>query len=143
MPEPVSSCELEIRVRYAECDPMGFVHHSKYFEYFEMGRTELLRAAGFRYRDLEEKGVLFVVARTACTFRRPARYDDLLKLEVRIVRQTRARIDHEYRLLRDGVVLCEATTVLACVDRNGRPIAIPEEIAPPPDVPTKPAGDRM
>src|SRR5512136_2447024 len=133
MPGPVSSCELEIRVRYAECDPMGFVHHSKYFEYFEMGRTELLRAAGFRYRDLEEQGVLFVVARTACTFRRPARYDDLLKLQVRIVRQTRARIDHEYRLLREGVVLCEATTTLACVDRNGRPTAIPEYIVPPPD----------
>ena len=82
MPQPMSSCEIEIRVRYAECDAMGHVHHSKYFEYFEMGRTELLRAAGFRYRDLEEKGVLFVVAKTACTFRRPARYDDALRLEV-------------------------------------------------------------
>lgn len=134
MGRPVSSIELEIRVRYAECDPMGYLHHSKYFEYFEMGRTELLRAAGFRYRDLEEKGVLFVVAKTACTFKRPARYDDLLKLEVRIVRQTRARIDHEYKLRRDGVILCEATTTLACVDRTGRPIPIPEEIAAPPDV---------
>ncbi|HPD31938.1 MAG TPA: thioesterase family protein [Phycisphaerae bacterium] len=136
MSQPVSSIELEIRVRYAECDPMGYLHHSKYFEYFEMGRTELLRAAGFRYRDLEEKGVLFVVAKTACTFKRPARYDDLLKLEVRILRQTRARIDHEYRLLRDGVILCEATTTLACVDRTGRPIPIPDEIAPPTDVRT-------
>jgi acyl-CoA thioester hydrolase len=138
MGQPVSSCELEIRVRYAECDPMGYLHHSKYFEYFEMGRTELLRAAGFRYRDLEERGVLFVVAKTACTFRRPARYDDVIKLQVRIVRQTRARIDHEYKLLRDGVILCEATTTLACVDRAGRPIAIPEDIAPPPDVATRP-----
>lgn len=133
MSQHISSCELEIRVRYAECDPMGLLHHSKYFEYFEMGRTELLRAAGFRYRDLEEKGVLFVVAKTACTFKRPARYDDVLKLIVRIVRQTRARIDHEYTLLRDGVLLCEATTTLACVDRTGRPIPIPEEIVAPPD----------
>ncbi len=134
MSQRISSHELEIRVRYAECDPMGLLHHSKYFEYFEMGRTELLRAAGFRYRDLEEKGVLFVVAKTACTFKRPARYDDVLKLIVRIVRQTRARIDHEYKLLRDGVLLCEATTTLACVDRTGRPIPIPEEIVTPPDV---------
>lgn len=134
MPQPVSSCELEIRVRYAECDPMGYMHHSRYFEYFEMGRTELLRAAGVRYRDLEEQGVLFVVARVACTFRRPARYDDLLKLQVRIVRQTRARIDHEYKLLRDGVVLCEATSTLACVDRSGRPIAIPEYVVAPPEI---------
>jgi acyl-CoA thioester hydrolase len=133
MSQPVSSCELEIRVRYAECDPMGYLHHSKYFEYFEMGRTELLRAGGVRYRDLEERGVLFVVAKTACTFRRPARYDDVLRLQVRIVRQTRARIDHEYKLVREGVILCEATTTLACVDRTGRPIPIPEDIAPPPD----------
>jgi acyl-CoA thioester hydrolase len=142
MPEPVSSCEIEIRVRYAECDPMGYLHHSKYFEYFEMGRTELLRAAGFRYRDLEEQGVLFVVAKTACTFRRPARYDDTVKLQVRIIRQGRARIDHEYKILRDGVILCEATTTLACVDRTGHPIAIPEDIAAPPDVPTSARGDR-
>jgi len=136
MSQPVSSCELEIRVRYAECDPMGYLHHSKYFEYFEMGRTELLRAGGSRYRDLEEKGVLFVVAKTACTFRRPARYDDVVKLQVHIVRQTRARIDHEYKIVRDGVILCEATTTLACVDRTGRPIPIPEDIVPPPDTAT-------
>jgi acyl-CoA thioester hydrolase len=136
MSQPVSSIELEIRVRYAECDPMGYLHHSKYFEYFEMGRTELLRAAGFRYRDLEEQGVLFVVAKTACSFKRPARYDDVLKLQVRIARQTRARIDHEYRMVRDGIILCEATTTLACVDRTGRPIPIPEDIVPPPDAAT-------
>jgi acyl-CoA thioester hydrolase len=138
MSQPVPSCELEIRVRYAECDPMGYLHHSKYFEYFEMGRTELLRAGGVRYRDLEERGVLFVVAKTACTFRRPARYDDVLSLQVRIVRQTRARIDHEYRMVRDGVILCEATTTLACVDRTGHPIPIPEDIAPPPDASREP-----
>lgn len=124
-------CEIEIRVRYAECDPMGYLHHAKYFEYFEMGRTELLRATGVRYRDLEERGVLFVVAKLECRFRRPARYDDVLKLNIRIERQTRARIDHAYRLLRDGVLLCEAATTLACVNREGQPIPIPDDIAPP------------
>lgn len=130
MTNAVRECEVEIRVRYAECDPMGYLHHSKYFEYFEMGRTELLRAAGVRYRDLEKQGILFVVARVECRFRRPAAYDDVLKLAVRITRQTRARIDHEYRLYRDGILLCEATTVLACVNRQGQPIPIPEEMAP-------------
>lgn len=125
-------CELAIRVRYAECDPMGYLHHSKYFEYFEMGRTELLRATGVRYRDLEEQGFLFVVTKVECRFRRPARYDDQLRLRVRIVRQTRARIDHEYRLYRDGMLLCEASTILACVNREGRPIPIPDFIAPGP-----------
>ena len=63
--QPLPACEVEIRVRYAECDPMGYVHHSKYFEYFEIGRTELLTQRRC-YRDLEDRGVLFVVARIAC-----------------------------------------------------------------------------
>lgn len=124
-------CELLFRVRYAETDPMGVLHHSRHFVYFEMGRTELLRLAGFRYRDLEERGVLFVVAKVNCRFRRPARYDDVLKLQVEITRQSRARIDHAYHIYRDGVLLCEAETVLACVDRQGQVIPIPEDLVPP------------
>lgn len=126
--EKPTTCDLPIRVRYAESDPMGVLHHSKYFEYFEMGRTELLRRAGFRYRDLEERGVLFVVVKLECRFRAPARYDDELILTTRITRMTRARIDHEYRLTRDGRALCEAASTLACVGRDGRPIAIPDEM---------------
>lgn len=126
--EKVVTCDLAIRVRYAESDPMGYLHHSKYFEYFEMGRTELLRQAGFRYRDLEERGVLFVVAKLECRFLAPARYDDELVLTTRIERMTRARIDHAYTLRREGAVLCEAKSTLACVDRGGRLIPIPEEL---------------
>lgn len=124
------SCEIEVRVRYAECDPMGYLHHSKYFEYFEMGRTELLRLAGIRYRDLEARGVLFPVAKLECRFRRPAHYDDVLRVVTRITRQTRARIDHEYKLYRDGTLICEATSTLACVNREGQLIPIPDELMP-------------
>jgi acyl-CoA thioester hydrolase len=130
---PVTSCEIEIRVRYAECDRMGFVHHSRYFEYFEMARTELLRACGLRYRDLEDRGVLFVVVKTECRFHRPAAYDDVLRLRVETTRQTRARIDHAYTLHRDGVLLCEAATTLACVNPQSQVIPIPDEMAPPAD----------
>ena len=126
--EKAASCELAIRVRYAESDPMGYLHHSKYFEYFEMGRTELLRQAGFRYRDFEDRGTLFVVAKLECRFLAPARYDDEVVLTTRVERMTRARIDHAYTLRRQGAVLCEATSTLACVDRGGRLIPIPEEL---------------
>lgn len=125
---PPTSCDIPIRVRYAESDPMGYLHHSKYFEYFEMGRTELLRLAGFRYRDLEDQGVLFAVAKVECRFRAPGRYDDELVLSTRIDRMTRARIDHSYELRRGDQLLCEAKTTLACIDRTGKLIPIPDEI---------------
>jgi acyl-CoA thioester hydrolase len=124
----VDSCDIEIRVRYAETDPMGYLHHSRYFEYFEMGRTELLRRNGIRYRDCEERGVLFVVAKVECRFSAPARYDDLLRLTTRTMRMTRARIDHQYELFRDGQRLCQATSTLACVNRQGEVIPIPDWI---------------
>jgi len=110
---------------------MSYLHHSKYFEYFEMGRTELLRRAGFRYRDLEERGVLFAVAKVECRFRAPARYDDELVLTTTIDRMTRARIDHSYTLHRGETLLCEAKTTLACIDRAGKLIPIPDEIFEP------------
>ena len=107
---------------------MGYLHHSKYFEYFEMGRTELLRMAGFRYRDLEAKGVLFAVAKLECRFKAPAYYDDELVLTTTIERMTRARIDHVYVVRRGDTVLCEARSTLACIDRAGKLIPIPDEI---------------
>jgi len=128
MCKQLTSYEIEIRVRYAECDCMGVLHHAKYYEYFELARTELLRANGVRYRDLEEKDILFVVAKAECRYLKPARYDDLLKLTVRVTRQTRARIDHEYQLYRDGILLCKAETTLACVNREGKIIPIPDQM---------------
>jgi acyl-CoA thioester hydrolase len=122
-----TSCDLNIRVRYAESDPMGYLHHAKYFEYFEMGRTELLRQVGFRYRDLEERGFFFVVAKMECRFLAPARYDDDLILTTRVDRMTRARIDHAYEVRRGDTIVCQAKTTLACVGRDGKLIQVPGE----------------
>jgi len=112
------SCDIEIRVRYAEVDRMGLVHHSRYWVYFEMGRTELLRAAGVPYSQLETQGVRFVVVKCSARFMAPGRYDDALILTTRLARMTRARIDHAYELRRpaDGALLARAQTTLACVD---------------------------
>ena len=122
--------DIDIRVRYAETDAMGALHHSRYWVYFEMGRTELLRQSGIRYRDLEEAGVLFVVAKCSAKFRAPARYDDELTLRTKIVRTGAARIDHAYDLRRksDSLLLATAETTLACVDPSGRIIAIPDSM---------------
>ncbi|MBI5723796.1 MAG: acyl-CoA thioesterase [Planctomycetes bacterium] len=122
--------DIEIRVRYVEVDQMGALHHSRFWVYFEMGRTELLRAAGACYADLERQGVFFVVAKCAANFKAAARYDDVLTLTTRIVKMGAARIDHAYELKRkaDGTLIATAETTLACVDRTGQIIAIPDFI---------------
>ena len=123
----IESCEIQVRVRYPEVDRSGAVHHSRYWVYFEMGRTELLRLQGVDYRDLEDKGILFVMAKCSAKYLAAARYDDLLTLSTRITRTGRARIDHAYELKRqsDGMLLTTAETTRACVDTTGRIIPIP------------------
>jgi acyl-CoA thioester hydrolase len=120
------SGEITIRVRYAETDRMGLLHHANYLVYFEQGRTELLRARGLAYRDLEDQGFLLVLARVQVRYRSPARYDDLLTLRTTVARTTLVKIEHRYELFRDGLLLAEGETTLACVDRDGRVQALPE-----------------
>jgi len=125
------SGEITIRVRYAETDRMGLLHHANYLVYFEQGRTELLRSFGLSYRDLEDQGYLMVLTKVEVRYRRPARYDDLLTLRTTAVRTTAVRIDHRYELFCDGVLVAEGNTTLACVDRDGRPQALPEVLRQP------------
>ena len=118
--------EIELRVRYQETDPMGFLHHACYFTYFEIGRTELLRASGGNYRQMEEQGMLVVVVRAECRYQLPARYDDELRLRTTIVRVTPAKIEHEYRLFRQEELLAVGNVTLAVIDREGKVQRVPE-----------------
>src|SRR4051812_1152201 len=122
------SGEITIRVRYAETDRMGLLHHANYLVYFEQGRTELLRSQGIAYRDLEDQGYLLVLTRVQVRYRSPARYDDLLMLRTNVVRTTLVKIEHRYELLRDGVLLAEGETTLGCVDRAGKAQALPDSL---------------
>ncbi|MEW6252729.1 MAG: thioesterase family protein [Planctomycetota bacterium] len=135
MGAPLVSCDIQIRVRYAEVDAMGYLHHAQYFVYFEQGRTELLRLNGIRYRDMEERGIFYVVARLECRYRAPARYDDVLTLTTRTERLTPVRVEHAYLLTRGGTLLTEGRSTLVSVGRDGRPTALPEDLyarlAPP------------
>ena len=123
--------DITIRVRYAETDRMGLLHHANYLVYFEQGRTELLRAQGLAYKDLEDQGVLLVLTRVQVRYRRAARYDDLLTLRTTVVRTTAVKIEHRYELLRDGELLAEGETTLGCIDRDGRPHFLPEVLKLP------------
>jgi|SRR6516162_961462 len=122
----MDSQEITIRVRYAETDRMGLLHHANYLVYFEQGRTELLRSKGLTYKDLEDQGYLLVLARVEVRYRSPARYDDVLTLRTTVTRTTPVRIEHKYEVLRDGTLVAEGESTLACVDRSGRLQALPE-----------------
>jgi acyl-CoA thioester hydrolase len=122
----MTSGEITIRVRYAETDRMGLLHHANYLIYFEQGRTELLRSQGLSYKDLEDRGYLLVLTKFDVRYRWPARYDDVLTLKTTVVRTTTVRIDHRYELFCAGRLLAEAASTLACIDRDGRPQALPD-----------------
>jgi len=118
--------ETQVRVRYAETDRMGLLHHANYFVYFEMARTEMLRAKGVAYRDVEDSGALLVIIDIGCKFKRPAYYDDLLTIRTTVERVTHVKIVHRYEVFRGQELLAEGHSTLACVDREGKPRALPE-----------------
>jgi acyl-CoA thioester hydrolase len=128
----ISSHTINIAARYAETDKGGVVHHSVYAVWFEMGRTELLRANGVAYKDLEAAGVFFVVAQLNIKFRRPALYDEQLLLETVCSAVSAAKVEHVYKLTRcsDGVILAEGDSVLACVNEKGKVWRVPEFMYP-------------
>lgn len=128
----IKSHTITIVPRYAETDKAGVVHHSVYPVWFEMGRTELLRANGLAYKDLEETGVFFVVAELNIKYRRAAFYDEKLQLQTLCTSVTAGKVQHSYKLTREdnGLVIAEGTSTLACVDSNGKVRRIPEFMYP-------------
>lgn len=144
----------QVRVRYCECDPMGVAHHAAYIPWLEMGRTELLRDAGVNYAELEAAGVFLVIVKLEVSYKRPAYYDDLVEVRTRVLGPaSRVKIRHEYEVVRvgeqtpagdpaaragesqlgalaqrrvPGEVLLTGTSLLACVDKTGRPAGLPE-----------------
>lgn len=121
-------CRIRVRIRYVECDPMNFLHHSRYLPFLEMARTELLRLSGVSYRELEDRDVLFAVTKVAISYKRPARYDDELEIVCRIVKQTHVRIDHTYEIFNTATkeLLSTAETTIACINKKGEVQQIPE-----------------
>ncbi len=128
----IQSCTISITPRYSETDQGGVVHHGVYPVYFEMGRTELLRANALAYKDLEAAGVLFVIAELHVRFRRPAYYDEHLELETTCSKVTASKVEHTYKLTRksDDTVLADGSSVLACVDRDRKVRRMPEFMYP-------------
>jgi acyl-CoA thioester hydrolase len=122
--------ETTVRVRYAETDQMGVVYHANYYVWFEVGRVEYLRQAGVNYKEMESKDDCFiVVAESSCRHRRPARYDELIRVRTRISKGNSRMCRLEYEVLNDatGELLATGETAHVFCDRNGRPKTLPEQ----------------
>lgn len=121
--------ETEIRVRYAETDKMGIVHHSNYLIWFESGRSELCRARGFSYKEMEENdNALMVVAESYCRYKSPAYYEDVLTVRTRVAEVRSRAIRFIYEIVRpsDGILLAEGETLHLVTDQNKKVRQIPE-----------------
>jgi len=118
--------EIEIRVRYQETDGQRRVHHANFLTYFEMGRTEMLRAHGRTYREFEEAGLFMVVSEASVQYRAPAEYDDLLRLRTRVEKVGAAHIRHAYEVVRGTTIIVTGSTTVVCVDREGRVRRLPD-----------------
>ena len=125
------SSDIQIRVRYAETDQMGYVYHGNYAAYFEVARTEAFRKLGINYKDLEADGVGMPVGEIRTRFRRPARYDDLLTVRL-LLRQPPegTRVLFEYEIYNEaGDLLTEGHTLMVFVKTTtGRPVTMPANI---------------
>jgi acyl-CoA thioester hydrolase len=120
---------IQLRVIYGDTDQMGVVYYANYLRYFEAARNEFIRAKGLRYRDFEQQhGLILPVTEAHVSYRTPARYDDLLTVEISLVEARRASARFGYRILRDQELLATGHTVHACVDMEGRVRRLPGEL---------------
>ncbi len=118
----------QIRVRYVDTDQMRFVHHGKYFEYFEQGRSDLMRAIGLPYSEVEKQGILLPVIEAFAKFRQSAKYDDVINVETTVSEMPVARVRIEYKVYLEGgqEPLVEGYTVHSFVNADtGRPTRAP------------------
>lgn len=137
MPGPVTTVEL--RVRYGETDQMQVAYHAHYLVWCEVARTEHLRATGVTYRQLEAEGLRLAVSEVRVRYRRPARYDDVVRVRcwVRAVASRRVVFGYAVEHSGTGGLLATAETALIALDRSHNVARIPEHVrallAPTPD----------
>ncbi len=120
--------ELEVRVRYEETDQMGVVYHANYLRYFDVARTEALRAGGASYAGLERQGIYLVVTDARCHYHGAAHFDDLLTVRATLTERRKVRLRFEYEILRGQTRIVTGHTVLACLDAARRPRKLPDAL---------------
>ena len=122
--------QTQIKVRYAETDQMGVVHHANYAQYLEIGRLEWLTALGISYKEMEENEVMLPVVSLNVNYKKPACYDDVLTITTTLVKQPTASIEFDYEIYNEnGELLTTGYSMLVFVDiKTGRPILPPSYV---------------
>lgn len=117
---------LPIRVRYADTDKMGVSYYANYFKWFEAGRTEMLRDTGLPYAEIEKEGVALPVTEAHCKYRKPARYDELIRVISRLKEFPRASLRIDYEVFNEtGELIAEGYTMHAFINAAGKPVKPP------------------
>ncbi len=122
--------DTRIRVRYAETDQMGVVHHSNYLVWFELGRSDFCRARGFSYKDMEEKDdALMVVAEAYCRYKSPAFYEDIVIIRTKLAEIRSRSVQFVYEVFReaDDLLLAEGETLHLVTDKNKKVRSLPSQ----------------
>ncbi len=123
------SYKTSIRVRYADTDKMEFVYNGKYLEYFEVGRTELLRSTGVSYKDIEDNGYRLPLIEAGIKYKKPARYDDLLEIEAIVSELYTAKVHIDYIIRKEEtneIVVEGFTDHIFLSSNSGKPIKPPK-----------------
>ena len=117
------------RVTYAECTLGNHVYHSRYLDWLEAARGEFIRALGSTVLQWQERDVIFPVIEARLRYKSPARYDDLLAIEVWPTAIERVRLNFAHRIInQDGKLILEAETFHVCAGVNEKPKRLPEEL---------------
>jgi acyl-CoA thioester hydrolase len=121
--------KTQLRVRYADTDQMSYVYNGKYIEYFEVGRTEMIREQNLTYKSIEESGFLMPVNSVFIKYKNPAYYDELLEVETRVEKlpELKVHLEHTIRSTERDVTICEGYVDLVFINSDTKRICRPPD----------------
>ena len=123
------TAETQVRIRYSETDRMGYTYYGNYAQYYEIGRTELIRKFGITYKSLEDSGIMLPVLSLNIKYIKPSFYDDLLTIKTTIKDLPGIRIKFYYEIFneQDELVNIGDATLVFVDDKNRKPRKPPED----------------
>lgn len=119
----------DVRVTYSQTDRMGFVYYANYLVWFEIGRTELLRDLNVTYKDIEDNGILLPVVKSECSYKSPAKYDDVITIQTKISEISKIGLTFSYTIIRpkDNKLIADGITKHIFVNKDGKILKIGED----------------